>query len=75
MKVKDLSLDTDLSKVKLKIPPKYKKECISCGLKTMTVYLSSSWHSGIWVRTSIDSDQVYPLPIFVDEVLDWDVIS
>lgn len=74
MKVKELNSDISLSSIKIRIPDEYKRECISAGLNTMEVYLKSTWFNGIWVKTSLNSDRVFPLSIIPSEVLEWEVI-
>lgn len=73
MKVKDY--DCQLSKLKVKIPDKYKHDCILIGLKTQEVYIISQWFKGIWVKPDLKSERMYPLQIPPCTILDWDVIE
>lgn len=75
MKVKDLPPDTNLEKIKIRIPEQYREEAEATGLKTMDVYLRSQWFSGIWVRTSPTATRMFPLQIHTERILDWDVVE
>lgn len=75
MTVKDLPSNVDLFKTKIRIPQKYKEDCFQSGLTTDKIYLHSSWFCGIWVKTDLSSDRVYPLQINPDLILDWEVVE
>lgn len=73
MLVKELKTD-NLVNIKVKIPERFKKECLLSGLSTNEVYLVSSWFRGIWVKQEINSSRIYPLCISPDLVLEWEVV-
>lgn len=76
MKLKNLPGDTSLASIKVRIPDKHRHKVISAGLNVTEVHIYSSWFLGIWVKTDMASEKVYPLPgITMGEVREWEVVE
>ena len=73
MLLKELKTD-NISNIKVRIPAKFRQECVLAGLTTDEVYLVSSWFNGVWVKTSLNSSRIYPLNINPSSVLEWEIV-
>lgn len=75
-KLKDLSDETPVNSIKVRIPARiFKIYTQGTGLKTRDVYIVSSWGTGIWVKTDLNSKRIYPLQINSSATLNWNIIK
>jgi len=74
MKLKELDSATNIQTIKVRIPIEFMPKTIGTGLTSREVYIFSQWFSGIWVKTDLSSQRMYPLQINPSEVLEWEIV-
>jgi hypothetical protein len=73
-KIKDLPESVELRGIKIKIPKKYQDSY--SGIKK-EMYLYSWWNKGVWLKSDMNEDRVYPLTFSRDdckELLEFECI-
>ena len=67
------NLKGELLGLKIKIPKKYQDSY--SGIKK-EMYLYSYWNKGVWLKTAMNKDRIYPLTFETDykELLEFEVI-
>lgn len=60
------------SDFRVKIPEKYLPAAQLAGLNTDIVYLFSHWTGGVWVKSDLKSNRMYPLTGYFD-LGEWEI--
>ena len=73
MKIKDLNLSTDIQKIKVKIPDSIEIPAYGTAPQREVYLVGYVWGS-MMVKTSLDSDRVYPI-LEETDFNEWEVVD